>query len=329
MKKNILITGGAGYVGSQTAKLLKEKNYNPVVFDNLSHGHAYAVKWGDLIIGDITNYDDINNAIKATNPVAILHCAAYTAVGESVHNPYKYYHNNTYGSLNLLKAMIENKVLNIIFSSTCSVHGIVEGGIVDENTPFNPVSPYAMSKLMTENMLKDFDTAYGLKSVVLRYFNVAGADKNQEIGPDHATPSHLIPLALNVAFGISSEMNILGTDYPTPDGTGIRDYVHVEDLANAHLLALDYLFTKQRSDNFNLGVGNGYSVKQIIDTVKEVTQTDFKVNLLDRRAGDPAQLVANNKKAKDILNWTPSYTDIKRIVETAYSWHKIKLLMKK
>jgi len=329
MQKNILITGGAGYVGSQTAKFFKQKGYNPVAFDNLSYGNSYAVKWGELIVGDLTNYEDINNAIKKTNPIAIVHCGACISVGESVNNPYKYYHNNTYGSLNLFKAMVENNVLNVIFSSTCSVHGVNESGIVDELSAKNPISPYAMSKLMTENMLKDFDKAHGLKSVILRYFNVSGADSDSEIGYDRVESIHLIPIILDVIGGSRDSLNVLGTDYPTPDGSAIRDYIHVEDLANAHGLALDYLVNNKQSNDFNLGTGIGYSVKEIVDTVKKITQNDFKVNFLDRRAGDPPKLVANSKKANEVLKWHPAYDDINKIVASAYAWHKVKLTLKK
>lgn len=329
MQKNILITGGAGYVGSHSAKLFKAKGYNPISFDNLSYGNSYAVQWGDLIVGDLTNYDDINNAIKKTNPVGVLHCGACISVGESVNNPYKYYHNNTYGSLNLFKAMVENNVLNLIFSSTCSVHGVNESGIVDELSAKNPISPYAMSKLMAENMLKDFDKAHNLKSVILRYFNVSGADKDSQVGYDRKESIHLIPIILDVIAGSKDSLNVLGTDYPTPDGSAIRDYIHVEDLANAHCLALDYLINNKKSNDFNLGTGSGYSVKEIVDKVKSITNNDFKVNFLDRRAGDPPKLVANSKKAYEVLKWQPKSSDIATIVESAYAWHKVKLTLKK
>jgi UDP-glucose 4-epimerase len=319
--KNILVTGGAGYVGSQTCKLLKEKGYTPVVFDNLVYGHKYAVKWGDLVIGDLNNFTEIDSAIKKYQPVAVIHCAAYTYVGESVSTPAKYYENNVVGSLNLFNAMLKNNVKNIVFSSTCATFGNIEKFPLLESTPQNPISPYGMSKLMVENILKDFDHAYGLKSVIVRYFNVSGADYESEVGEDHTPESHIIPLVLDVALGISDHIKMFGDDYPTKDGTCIRDYIHTEDLANAHVLSLEYLFKNNTSNDFNLGSETGYSVKEIINAVEKVSNKPVKIVVSPRRAGDPASLVATAKKAKEVLGWEAKYKDIYKIVETAYKWH--------
>ena len=318
--KTVLVTGGAGYVGSQTCKMLKQRGYNPVAFDNLSYGHEYAVRWGDLVVGDINNYNQINDALAKYKPIAVIHCAAYTYVGESVGNPTKYYENNVIGSLTLFKAMLNNNIKNIVFSSTCAVFGNVELPLL-ETSPKNPVSPYGASKLMVEQILKDFDTAYGLKSIIVRYFNVSGADADTEIGEDHTPESHIIPLVLDVALGISDNIKVFGDDYPTKDGTCIRDYIHTEDLANAHILSLEYLLKNQKSNDFNLGSQNGYSVKEIIKAVEEVSNTNIKSVITSRRQGDPAVLIATSDKAKNKLGWEAKYKDIKEIVETAYKWH--------
>lgn len=320
--KKILVTGGAGYVGSHTAKMLKEKGYEPIVFDNLEYGHKYAVKWGDFIEGDLNNYEDINNALKTVKPHGIVHCAAYTYVGESVENPAKYYQNNVVGSLNLLKAMLENNINNIVFSSTCATFGNIEKLPILETTPQKPISPYGTSKLMVEMMLADFDTAYGLKHINLRYFNVCGADESAEIGEDHSPETHLIPLVIDVALGKRENIKVFGNDYQTPDGTCLRDYIHVNDLANAHILALEYLFKNKQSNDFNLGSEKGYSVLEVIKAVEQVSKKEIPQIIEPRRAGDPAILIAESTKANKELGWKANYTDIIKIVETAYNWHQ-------
>lgn len=321
--KNVLVTGGAGYVGAHTCKWLAEQGYNPIVFDNFSYGHKYAVRWGDFITGDLTQYPDINKALIKTKPIGVIHCAALTYVGESVHKPAEYYHNNVIGTFNLCNAMVTNKINNIVFSSTCATYGNVGNSpIIDDVTPQNPINSYGNTKLVAELMLKDFHTAYKLNYVILRYFNVAGADPEGVIGEDHTPETHLIPLVIDVALGKQENIKIFGTDYNTKDGTCIRDYIHVNDLAYAHCLSLEYLLHKQPSDSFNLGTGQGYSVKEIIQAVATVSGKNISTINELKRIGDPAILIAESSKAKKILKWQPKYTDINSIVSTAYNWHK-------
>ncbi|MFL1780545.1 UDP-glucose 4-epimerase [Candidatus Hepatincolaceae symbiont of Richtersius coronifer] len=319
--KTVIVTGGAGYVGSQTCKELKKHGYNPVVFDNLAYGHEEFVKWGSFIKGDLNNFDEISQAIKKTNPIAIIHCAAYTYVAESVQDPYKYYNNNVSGSLNLFKAMIDHNIKYVIFSSTCATFGEISIPVIEENAPQNPINPYGTGKHMVEKILNDFELAYKLKSVILRYFNVAGADAEGEVGEDHTPETHLIPLIIDVALGKKEYITIFGDNYDTPDGTCIRDYIHTEDLASAHRLALEHLITYNTSEVFNLGAEKGYSVKQIINAVEKVSQVRVKTLIAEKRAGDSSVLIADSKKAKKILNWQPKYTDIVDIVGSAYKWH--------
>lgn len=320
--KKILVTGGAGYVGAHTAKMLKQKGYEPIVFDNLVYGHKYAVKWGDFIEGDLNNFYDINNALKTLKPDGIVHCAAYTYVGESVEQPAKYYQNNVVGSLNLFKAMVENNINNLVFSSTCATFGNIEKLPILETTPQKPISPYGTSKLITEMMLADFDRAYGLKHINVRYFNVCGADEQGEIGEDHNPETHLIPLVIDVALGLRENIKVFGSDYNTKDGTCLRDYIHVNDLANAHILSLEYLFKNQKSNDFNLGSQSGYSVLEVIQAVEKVSGIEIPKIMENRRAGDPAVLIADSTKANTELGWKAEYTDIIKIVETAFNWHK-------
>ncbi len=320
--KKILVTGGAGYVGSHTAKMLKKKGYEPIVFDNLVYGHKYAVKWGNFIKGDLNNYKDINNVLKLVKPDGIIHCAAYTYVEESVNNPAKYYQNNVIGSLNLFNAMVENNINNIVFSSTCATFGNIENLPILETTPQKPISPYGTSKLMVEMILSDFDIAYNLKHINLRYFNVCGADEDAETGEDHCPENHLIPLIIDVPLGKRKNIKVFGNDYNTKDGTCIRDYIHVNDLANAHIMSLEYLFQNKKSNDFNLGSEQGYSVLEVIKAVEQVSGKKIPKIIEKRRAGDPAILIANSTKANKELGWKASYTDIIKIVETAYNWHK-------
>ncbi len=321
MTKTILVTGGAGYIGSHTCKYLSQNGYYPVVLDNLSYGHKWAVKWGPFVEGDIRNENLLDKVFKEFRPAAVIHFAAFAYVGESVSDPGKYYKNNVSGTLSLLDAMRRNNCRNIIFSSSCAIYGIPETVPIYEEHPQNPINPYGQSKLMIEQILKDFDSAYGLKHVALRYFNAAGADMEGEIGEDHYPEAHLIPLTIFSALDRRTNLEIYGTDYPTKDGTAIRDYIHVADLAKAHVLSLGFLMKEKQSENFNLGTGQGHSVTEIVDAVKEVSGNKVPVKEGPRRPGDPPVLVAQAKKAKTVLGWTPEYIDIKTVVASAWRWH--------
>ncbi len=318
----ILVCGGAGYIGSHVNKMLNRMGYDTVVFDNLVYGHREAVKWGKFIRGDLKNPKEIE-AVFDTYPIeAVMHFAAYAYVGESVTDPEKYYFNNVACTLNLLRAMRGHGCDKIIFSSTCATYGEPERVPITEDMPQNPINPYGASKLMVERILSDYETAYGLRSVALRYFNAAGADPECEIGEDHDPETHLIPLVLDAVSGKRSDIRVFGTDYPTRDGSCIRDYIHVEDLAKAHILALKYLQNGGASERFNLGNERGTSVLEVIEAVKKVTGKDFKVTLSDRRPGDPATLVGSSDKVKAVLGWKPMYADIETIVEHAWKWHE-------
>ena len=318
----ILIVGGAGYIGSHINKQLNKKGYKTVVFDNLIYGHREAVKWGEFILGDLSNVEQIKLVFRKYNIDAVMHFAAFAYVGESVEEPQKYYLNNVANTLNLLKIMKEFDCNYFIFSSTCATYGEQQYIPIDEKHPQNPINPYGQSKLMVEKILNDYTKAYGLKYVSLRYFNAAGADIDAEIGENHNPETHLIPLTLDAALGKIEDIKVFGTDYGTSDGSAIRDYIHVTDLADAHILALEYLQKGGKSDVFNLGNGDGYSVLEVIDMVKKVTKKDFKVTLTDRRAGDPAKLIGDATKAKEILGWKPKYFELETIINTAWMWHK-------
>jgi len=320
MSLKILITGGAGYIGSHVVKLLGEKGYQIEVIDNLSTGHREAILYGKLHQVDLSNYSTLKGILKASRPDVVMHFAASIEVAESVENPLKYYTNNTLNTLNLLKAMLETNVRNFIFSSTAAVYGISKEIPVKETAPLQPINPYGQSKAFVEKILKDFSRAYGLNYISLRYFNVAGAAPEGLIGESHNPETHLIPLILKTAKGEREKFKIYGTDYPTPDGTAIRDYIHVMDLAEAHILAMEYLLQTQKSDIFNVGYGRGYSVKEVVETVKRVTEIDFSVEETDRRPGDPPILVADNTKIKQVLGWKPKYNDLEFIIKTAWNW---------
>lgn len=319
--KNILVIGGAGYIGSHTVKLLAEKNYTPIVFDNLSKGHPEAIKEYILEKGNLNDKKRLAEVFKKYSIDAVMHFAAFIEVGESVQDPSKYYHNNVASVLNLLDAMVENNIHYFVFSSTAATFGEPLQKYISEKHPQHPINPYGNTKLMVEKMLHDFDVAYNLKSTVLRYFNASGADEEGKIGESHSPETHLIPLILQTAAGKRNCIKIFGTDYSTPDGTCIRDYVHVTDLAHAHILALEKMVRENKSDDFNLGSGNGFSVAEIIAKAKEVTKVDFKVETAPRREGDPAILVADSTKAQQLLGWHPQY-NLARIIETAWQWEK-------
>lgn len=320
--KNILVTGGAGYIGSHMCKLLSQSGYNPVSFDNLSVGHEKAVKWGPLIRGDLKDKNSIKKAFEDYSFSAVMHFAANALVGESTVNPLKYYENNVTSTINLLSAMIEHKVKYFIFSSTCATYGTPDYTPIDENHPQKPINPYGQSKLMIEQILADAQKANGISYASLRYFNAAGADLDQEIGEHHEIETHLIPLLVETSLGIRPSLDVYGTNYPTNDGSAIRDYIHVLDLADAHLKALEYIFKNKKSICLNLGTGVGFSVIELINAAKKLISKDFKINYAPRREGDPAVLIANNKKAKELLNWSLKYSDLDTIISSALKWHK-------
>ncbi|MDW6018305.1 UDP-glucose 4-epimerase GalE [Vibrio plantisponsor] len=320
--KNILVVGGAGYIGSHTCKSLFNKGYNPIVLDNLIYGHEDFVKWGDFILGDLSDVEQIRLIFKRYKIDAVMHFAAFAYVGESVAEPKKYYHNNVLATLNLLNVMLEFDVKYFIFSSTCATYGNPIYLPIDESHPQNPINPYGMSKLVVENILKDYTNAYNFKFVSLRYFNAAGCDPDCEIGENHEPETHLIPLVLDAALGKRDNVKIFGTDYDTRDGSAVRDYIHVLDLAEAHILALEYLYSGHDSDIFNLGNGQGFTVKEVIDCVKKITKCEFKVVEGGRRIGDPSSLIGSSDKIIKTLNWKPKYNTIESIIQTAWNWQK-------
>lgn len=321
MGDTILVTGGAGYIGSQTCKALARAGYNPVVLDNMVYGHEWAVRWGELARGDILDENFLDQAFLTYTPRAVMHFAAYAYVGESVTDPQKYYRNNVGGSLCLLEAMRRHGCHRIVFSSTCATYGTPHHIPIPETHARHPVNPYGWSKLMIEQMLQDFDAAYGMRHVALRYFNAAGADPEGEVGEDHEPETHLLPLAVQAALGLRGPLTIFGQDYPTPDGTAIRDYIHVVDLARAHVTALDYLLAGSPSNAFNLGTGQGHSVQEVLDMVCQVGGKNVPAIHGPRRAGDPPALVAVADKARAVLDWQPERADLKDIVQTAWDWH--------
>lgn len=322
----ILIVGGAGYIGSHTNKLLHQKGFETVVFDNLIYGHREFVKWGEFVLGDLSFKEQLRLCFKKYPVESVMHFGAFAYVGESVIDPAKYYQNNVVNTINLLQVMREFGVRYLIFSSTCATYGLPETVPITESHPQRPINPYGKSKLMIEEILKDYDMAYGIRHINLRYFNAAGADPDCEIGESHNPETHLIPLAISAALGVIDSIRIFGTDYPTKDGTCIRDYIHVSDLADAHVKALEYLRTTDKSDVFNLGNGLGYSVREVIDAVRWMAKTDFKVIETARREGDPPVLISGMQKAKDILGWTPRYSQVDEIIKTAFRWHSRRII---
>ncbi len=319
--KTILVIGGAGYIGSHTVRRLAQKGYAPVVFDNLSKGHREAVARYPFEQGDLGDKQRLTEIFRKYPISAVMHFAAFIEVGESVKEPSKYYHNNVAKVLNLLDAMVENRVPYFVFSSTAATFGEPQQPKINEKHPQQPINPYGNTKLMVEKILEDFDKAYGLKATALRYFNASGADDSGEIGESHSPETHLIPLVLQAAAGKRPCIRIFGTDYPTPDGTCIRDFVHVNDLADAHILALEKMMKENRSLRFNLGSGNGFSVAELIRTAKKITDVDFKVETSPRREGDPAVLVADSTLAQQELGWRPTY-NLERIIQTAWNWEQ-------
>lgn len=321
---NILVTGGAGYIGSHACKALAKAGYTPIAYDNLVYGHECAVKWGPLEIGDIADRNRLDAVIKQYQPEAVMHFAAYAYVGESVRAPGKYYRNNVAGTLTLLEVMHDHQIDKLIFSSTCATYGIPEQVRITEDHPQQPINPYGMSKLMIEQILRDFDYAHGLRSISLRYFNAAGADPEGEIGESHDPETHLIPLILDAAAGIRPVISVFGDDYDTPDGTCIRDYIHVSDLADAHVLALRDLEKGAGTTAYNLGNGMGFSVREVIKAVEVVTKRSVPFEIGPQRAGDPPRLVGDASRAKDELWWRPQFTTLQEIIDTAFKWHSTK-----
>jgi UDP-glucose-4-epimerase GalE len=319
--KNILVTGGAGYIGSHICKALKLSGYNPITLDNLSHGHINAVRWGALEIGDIKDEIWLRSIIQRYIPSAIIHCSGSISVDESTRHPGIYYDNNVSATIALLNAMVKEQVRQIVFSSSCAVHGHINGALINEDDVCAPTTPYGRSKWIVEQILPDYARAYNLSYVSLRYFNAAGADPDREIGELHEPETHVIPLAIKAAIQ-GTPFTIYGMDYPTPDGTAIRDYIHVTDLAQAHLQALRYLEKEQNNCIINVGTGKGTSVRTLIDIIQHVTNKTISIKEADRRQGDVAELVANPERSQKLLKFSPSYSDIKTIIETAWQWHK-------
>jgi UDP-glucose 4-epimerase len=318
----ILVTGGAGYIGSHVVKALGEKGLETLVYDNLSTGHRESVIHGGLVVADLADTETLTEVIRNFRPAAVMHFAASIEVGESVRAPLKYYRNNTCNTLNLLNAMAENDVEKFLFSSTAAVYGIPEAIPVKEDAELRPINPYGQSKVFTELALRDLSDAKDFRYVSLRYFNAAGADRDGRVGELHDPETHLIPLVLKIAKGLGEGVSIFGTDYPTPDGTCIRDYIHVDDLAQAHITALEHLLRGGESEVFNLGYGHGYSVREVVETAKKVTGVDFPVKERGRREGDPAVLVADSAKIRQTLGWKPEYEDLEYIIRTAWEWEK-------
>lgn len=316
----LLITGGAGYIGSHVNKELHKRGFETLVLDNLTTGHEGFVKWGRIVKADLRDKAALLDVFSKYEIEAVLHFAASAYVGESVENPAKYYENNMISTLNLLDVMLRYNVKKFVFSSSCATYGDIHGAVITEETAQRPINPYGRTKYMIEQVLADYHKAYGLCYCALRYFNAAGADMEAEIGEWHFPETHLIPLLLDVALGKKEYADILGADYPTEDGTCVRDYVHVTDLAMAHILALEYIERNANSDVFNLGYGKGYSVKEIIDIVEGVTEKKLKKMVRNRRDGDPPILVANAEKARNVLHWKSQFS-IQEIVESAWLWH--------
>ncbi len=319
--REVLVTGGAGYIGSHFVKAIKKRGYVPVVFDNLSKGNRQAVMGSELIFGDLRDADKLNTLFQTRNFYAVVHFAGSCYVGESVTNPHSYYGNNVANAWNLLHSMLKSKMNKIIFSSSCAVYGIPEVLPITESEKIKPLSPYGRSKMIFEMMLKDYHEAYGLNSISLRYFNAAGASEDGDIGECHNPETHLIPIVMEAALGLRRNVDIFGTDYNSPDGTCIRDYIHVSDLAEAHLLALDRLSDKGGAEFFNLGSEQGFSVREIIETVIRISGRKVMTEEKERRKGDPPVLVADSSKIKKELGWKPLQSSIDKIVQTAWNWH--------
>jgi len=323
--RGVLVTGGAGYIGSHTCKALAAAGYSPVALDNLVHGHRWAVRWGPFEQADLADREAIERVLRRHDIGAVIHFAAYAYVGESMADPGKYFRNNVAHTLNLLEAMRAVGVGRIVFSSTCATYGVPEAVPIAEGERQLPVNPYGESKLFIERALYWHGAAHGLRWTALRYFNAAGADPDGEIGEDHDPETHLIPLAIETALGRRRELQVLGTDYPTPDGTAVRDYVHVTDLADAHVRALRHLEGEGPSGALNLGTGRGHSVREVIAMVERVGGRKVNARNAPRRAGDPPVLIAAPGRARELLGWEPRWSSLETIVQTAHRWHSAHL----
>jgi UDP-glucose-4-epimerase GalE len=321
MSKTILVTGGAGYIGSHACKALARAGFRPVAYDSLVNGHREAVRWGPLVEADLADADRLRDTFSRFDIAAVMHFAAFAYVGESVSRPELYFRNNVANSLSLLECMRTEGVRHIVFSSTCATYGVPEQVPISESAPQRPVNPYGESKLMVERMLHWFGSAHGFTHAALRYFNAAGADPEGEIGEDHRPETHLIPLVLEAALGLRPQIDIFGTDYPTPDGTAVRDFIHVQDLAEAHVQALELLLKGGLSITVNLGTGTGHSVREVIAAVERITGHRIPRRESSRRAGDPPVLVADASRARELLGWQPRLSDLDTIVKTAWAWH--------
>ena len=319
--KNVLVAGGAGYIGSHTAKVLAQGGYQPIVYDNLSYGHDWAVQWGPLEIGDLADAARLRGVIEKHHIEAVIHLAAFIQVGESVKAPAKYYRNNFLNTLTLLEAMVETGVRDIIFSSTAATYGMPEHVPIPETAPQLPINPYGESKLFVEKALQAFEAAHGLRSVIFRYFNAAGADPDGAIGEDHTPETHLIPLVIQAALGQRPNIQVFGNDYATRDGTAVRDYVHVTDLGEAHRLGMEHLARGGSSLALNLGTGKGYTVREVINAVERIGGRPVPVIEGPRREGDSERLVADSSRAQALLGWTPHHSSLEDIVSTAWRWH--------
>lgn len=320
--KKIFVTGGAGYVGSHTCKALAESGYQPISYDNLSRGHREFAKWGPLIEGDIEDFSSLNRAIKQTKPDMVIHFAALASVPESFEKPNQYYQTNVIGTLNVIEAMLKNDVNFIVFSSSCSVYGIPSTGNIKEDHPRNPINPYGLSKMMCGQALNYYHVAHNLKFIELRYFNAAGADPQSEIGEKHEQETRLIPLVIQAILQQNHPFCIYGNDFDTRDGTAVRDYVHVSDLAAAHVLAAKKLLTEKESNTFNLGSGKGVTVSEIAQVVEKIARQPLSICFKERRRGDPPALIADITKAQNELGWFPKHSDLNYVIETAWKWHK-------
>jgi UDP-glucose 4-epimerase len=322
MQKNVLVTGGAGYIGSHACKALKAAGYVPVTFDNLDTGWEEAVKFGPLERGDLLDRARLDAVFAKWQPVAVMHFAALSQVGEAVAQPGRYWQVNVGGSLNLIEAAVAAGCLDFVFSSTCATYGDQDGVVLDENTKQTPSNPYGSSKRAIEEMLRDFGVAHGLRHVIFRYFNVAGADPEGAVGEFHQPETHLIPLMLDVVSGKRPALTLHGTDYPTPDGTCIRDYVHVSDLVDAHVLGLRWLEQGKGSRVFCLGTGSGFSVRQVVEQARSVTNQEVPINVGPRRAGDAVQLVSGSARAVQELGWLPTRSSMQQMISDAWRWHE-------